>query len=75
MPLDPQLDNSWNALMALCDREREYQATHSHPKLLRFISDQIDRLANDLGFSRYQIAQRQFRAEKFGERVVRMITE
>ena len=75
MPLNPQLDNSWNALMSLCDREREYQSKHRHPMLLQFVSKQIDELANELGFSPYQIAQRQFRAEKFGERVVRVITE
>ena len=75
MPLNVQLNNSWTALMDLCAREREYSATNQHPKLLRFVSEQIDQLAAELGFSPHQIARREFRAEKSGVHIVRIIRE
>ena len=75
MPLNVQLNNSWDALMALCAKEREYSSTKEHPKLLRFVSGQIDQLAAELGFPPHQIAKREFRAEKSGIRIVRIITE
>ena len=75
MPRNLQLSSNWNALMSLCATEREYRAAERHPKLLRFISDQIDTLARDVGFSDRQIRTREFRAEKSGMHIVRIITE
>jgi hypothetical protein len=75
MPWDLQLKNNWNALLSLCAKEREYQAAGRHPKLLRFVSEQIDQLGQELGFSTGQIRTRDFRAEKSGAHIVRVIAE
>jgi hypothetical protein len=75
MGRDPQLESNWTALMALCATEREYQTEKRHPRLLKFVSAQIDQLGKELGFSPRQIATREFRAVKSGARIVRVITE
>lgn len=75
MPRESELDRQWMELMALCTREKEYRSSNRHPKLLRFISAQIDQLADVMGFSQQQIKTREFRAEKMGERVVRILIE
>lgn len=72
---DLQLENRWNALMSLCGKEREYQASGRHPKLLRLVSEQIDQLGGDMGFSERQIKTREFRAEKSDGHIVRIIGE
>jgi len=59
----------------MCQREKEYVAEGRHPKLLRFISEQIDRLAADMGFSERQIRSREFRAAKDGEHIARLLVE
>ena len=59
----------------MCQREQEYMAEHRHPKLLRFITAQINQLAADMGFSEQQIKKREFRAAKEGEHVSRLFIE
>ena len=59
--------------MSLCGKEREYQASGRHPKLLRLVSEQIDHVGRDMGFSERQIRTREFRAEKSDGRIVRII--
>ena len=59
--------------MSLCGREREYQASGDHPKLLKLVSEQIDRLAADMGFSERQIKTREFRADKSDGHIVLII--
>jgi len=70
-----KLDRQWEELMSLCREEAALKRENPHPKLLKFLGSQIDRLAGELGFGDYQIRRREFRAEKDGEHVVRMIAE
>ena len=75
MRRDRQLENQWNALMSLCGKEREYQASGRHPKLLRHVREQIKHLGGDMGFSERQIKTREFRAEKLDGHIVRIIAD
>ena len=70
MPRPTQLDANWSTLMSLCAKERELQQDKNHPRLLRLVSEQIDQLARDMGFSPNKIRTRDFRARKDGERIV-----
>jgi hypothetical protein len=67
------LDRQWNDLMSLCEREREYLSERQHPKLLRLITAQINRLAAEMGFTPRQIRGREFRAVKDGDHIVRLL--
>jgi hypothetical protein len=73
MRRDLQLESRWNALMSLCGKEREYQASGRHPKLLKLVREQIVHLAGDLGFSERQIKTREFRADKSDGHIVLII--
>jgi hypothetical protein len=75
MPRPSQLDKQWQDLMSLCAKEAEFRAGKKHPKLLRFVSEQIDQLAAEMGFSSGQIKTREFRAERDGAHIVRPIIE
>jgi hypothetical protein len=75
MPRHTELDSDWNALMALCQKEIELRRETSHPKLARFVAAQIEKLAADMGFGPRQIARREFRAERQGRHIVRILTE
>jgi hypothetical protein len=75
VPRDLQLNNNWNSLMSLCAKEEEYRANGRHPKLLRYVTEQIEQLGKELGFSTGQIRTRDFRAEKFGTYIVRVIKD
>jgi hypothetical protein len=66
------LEIRWQQLMSLCARESAYKTDGSHPKLLKLVSADIDRLARTMGFSDRQIATREFRAERDGERITRI---
>jgi hypothetical protein len=69
------LDKQWHHLMSLCEKEKEYSRQQGHPKLLRLITEQINQIAADMGFSKLQIHRREFRAEKQGESIIRIITK
>jgi hypothetical protein len=69
------LDRKWDELMSLCKKEAEFKLDNRHPKLARFLGDQIDKLATELGFRDHQIRDREFRAEKSGDHIVRLLTE
>ena len=69
------LDRQWDELMSLCRKEEEFKRDNRHPKLVLFLSEQIDKLAKELGFGDRQIQHREFRAEKDGEHIVRLFTE
>jgi len=75
MRRDLQLENRWNALMSLCGKEHEYQASGRHPKLLTLVREQIAHLAGEMGFSELQISTREFRAEKSDGHIVRIIAD
>jgi hypothetical protein len=70
-----ELDRNWRDLMSLCTKEREYKTESLHPKLLRLITRQVDELAAQMGFSQQQIRSREFRAEKDGEHISRLLIE
>lgn len=69
------LDRKWDELLSLCRKEAEFKRDNRHPKLARFLSNQIDNLAKELGFRDHQIQLREFRAEKRGDHIVRLLTE
>ena len=73
MRRDLQLENRWNSLMSLCGKERDYQASGRHPKLLKLVTEQIDYLAGDMGFSERQIKTREFRADKSDGHIVLIV--
>jgi hypothetical protein len=67
------LDEQWDHLMDLCQREKEL-AGGGHAKLLRLVSKEIDQLAAEMGFTPRQVVDREFRAEREKGRIVRLIT-
>jgi hypothetical protein len=70
-----QLEKQWQELMSLCAKEMEFRAAERHPKLLRFVSKQIDQLGAEMGFSASQIATREFRAVRSGDHIVRVLIQ
>ena len=70
-----KLDRQWHELMFLCEKESAYRQEGNHPKLLKIITAQIEDLAQQMGFSARQIQTREFRAERSGERIVRIATD
>jgi hypothetical protein len=68
------LDRQWEDLMSLCKQEARLQ-TQNHPKLLAFVSRQIDQLAREMGFKDEQIKTREFRAERKGRHIIRVATD
>jgi hypothetical protein len=71
----PELDKQWIELMNLCSKEKEFKTDNRHPKLLKFVSPHIDELARHMGFSDRQIQKREFRAERHGEHIARIIAD
>ena len=74
MPRVTPLDKQWEELMALCRQEAQLQA-ENHPKLLKFVGQQIDQLAREMGFTDTRIKTREFRAERDGRHIVRVATD
>jgi len=69
------LDKDWQELMFLCDKEREYARDATHPKLLALVRRQIEGLAARMGFTPKQIETRQFRAERDGPHITRILPD
>jgi len=67
------LEKQWADLMSLCKKERELQDAANHPRVLRLVSREIDDLARTMAFSERQIVTRDFRAERDGDRIVRIV--
>jgi hypothetical protein len=61
-------------LIALCENESKFRSDGSHPRLLHLVETQIDELAGEMGFSQRCIQTRDFRAERDGDHIVRIIT-
>ena len=61
--------------MSLCAKEKEFRTENRHPKLLPFIRERIEQLAAEMGFARQLIERREFRAEKIGDHISRIITD
>jgi len=75
VPKISDLDKNWQELMFLCNKEEEYVRDATHPKLLAHIRRQIEKLAADMGFTPEQIKSRQFRAERDGQHITRILTD
>jgi hypothetical protein len=73
VPRVTPLDQQWEELMSLCRQEAELQE-QNHPKLLKFVRSQIERVARDMGFSERHIERREFRAQRDGRHIVRVET-
>jgi hypothetical protein len=69
------LDRHWNELMLLCNRETDFKNNGKHPKLLKYISDQVDERARAMGFGDRQIRSRDFRAERQNGHITRLLTD
>ncbi len=69
------LDRHWRELMFYCQQESEYRRAGTHPKLLKLVTAHLESLAREMGFSERQIRTREFRAERRGEKIVRIIAD
>ena len=70
------LDTQWQNLMSLCASEARLKAKgRDHPKVLKLVNDDIEQLAREMGFSERQIATREFRAERDGKRITRIVAD
>jgi hypothetical protein len=70
-----ELDKQWRELMFLCEREATYRDQGTHPKLLTLVRGHIEALSRQMGFTSRQIDRREFRAERSGDRILRIIEE
>ena len=75
MPKVTPLDKQWQELMTLCAEEARYKQDRTHPKLLALIVSRIESLAAEMGFSQGRIATRDFRAERDGGHIARIIAD
>ncbi len=75
MPKISDLDKNWQELMFLCNKEEEYVRDATHPKVLAHIRRQIETLAAEMGFTPAQVTSRQFRAERDGQHITRILTD
>jgi hypothetical protein len=75
MPRVTTLDKQWQHLMVLCERESAVRADGTHPRLAKLIAAEIERLGRDMGFSSQRVASRDFRAERKGDHIIRLITD
>jgi hypothetical protein len=75
MPKITKLDKQWRELMSLCASEEKFRADGGHPRLSKLIAKQIDELARDMGFNERTIVTRDFRAERDGDRIVKIIAK
>lgn len=70
------LDKHWQHLMSLCESEAKFRAEPGrHVRMLKLLSADIERVASELGFGPRQIATRDFRAERDGDHIVRIISD
>ena len=61
--------------MSLCESEVRFTRHGGHARLLKVIGDRISELAAEMGFSASRIATRDFRAERDGDRITRLLTD
>ena len=73
MPRITNLDKQWQQLMALCESESKLRTDGNHPRLVRHVASEIEQLATGMGFSPRSIASRDFRAEREGGHIVRIV--
>jgi hypothetical protein len=75
MPRITSLDKQWQQLMALCESESKLRSSGDHPRLVRHVASEIEQLAAGMGFSSRRIASRDFRAERAGGHIVRIVAD
>jgi hypothetical protein len=75
MPKLTSLDKQWQQLMALCESESNFRSKGRQPRLLKLIDSDITQLAGEMGFSARRIASRDFRAEREGDHIIRIIAD
>jgi hypothetical protein len=75
MPKLTSLDKQWRQLMAWCESEAKFNSTGGHPRLLKLLASDIERLAGEMGFSARRIASRDFRARREGDHIVGISTD
>jgi hypothetical protein len=75
MPKQTPLDKQWQELMTLCTEEAKLRANRNHPRLIRLIESRIESLAAEMGFSERRIKTRDFRAERTGAHIARIIED
>ena len=75
MPKLTPLDKQWDELMFLCRKESEFRKAGGHPKVLQLVTRQIDELAAEMGFSPQITKTREFRSERSGGHIVRIVKE
>ena len=69
------LTKQWEELMALCHQEAEFRTSGTHPKILRLVTERIDQLGKEMGFSADLISRREFQAERDGSRILQIKTQ
>jgi hypothetical protein len=69
------LDLQWQRLMSLCQSESKFRAEGNHPRLLKLLKSDIDQLAREMGFSERLIVTRDFRAERQGDHITRIVAD
>jgi hypothetical protein len=70
------LDTQWLNLMSLCASEARLKAEgRDHPKVMKLVNADIEQLAREMGFSERQIKTREFRAERDGRRITRIVAD
>ena len=74
MPKVTNLDKQWQQLMALCDTETKLRSEGGHDRLLRLIASDIEQLAGEMGFSHHSVSSRDFRAERDGAHIMKVMT-
>jgi hypothetical protein len=60
--------------MSLCENESRF-SREGRQRLLKIVSTRIGELAAEMGFSAGRIATRDFRAERDGQRITRLLTD
>jgi hypothetical protein len=70
------LDTQWQNLMSLCANEARLKANgDDHPKVMKLVNADIEQLAREMGFSERQIRTREFRAERDGRWITRIVAD
>ena len=75
MPKPTTLDTQWQRLISLCASEARFKAEGNHPRLLKLLKGDIDELAREMGFTERLIVTRDFRAERQGDHIMRIVKE
>ena len=75
MPKVTTLEKQWQHLMLLCECESKFRRDGGHARLLKLVSSEINQLAALMGFSARRIATRDFRAQREGDHIIRIIAD